>query len=178
MSFRKGRFFKVALAGAILVQALVAASCSHAVVKQTSNQPSPSQGEDVEDDIDVFQIKNISIEVDLWSCEDTEEKKDREGVLFREALRTFRSRFPDWNILDHPARPSAKDNRYSFDVSVDCCGVDDEGTPGFCLDVRIWSPDGNHWHKYASASRDIEGDDFGKVITTVNNLIENLALEK
>lgn len=169
------RFLKVVMVGSILSQVLFVTSCSKPSRKEASDQPSPSRAEN---EIDISQIKNLSITVDLWSCENTGEKRDREGILFREALRTLRTRFPQWNILDRPARPSEKDNRYSFDVSVDCCGVDDDGTPGFCLDVRIWSPDGNHWHKYASASRDIKGDDFGKVITTVNDLIENLALEK
>jgi len=113
------RFLKVGLAGAILAQALFVTSCANTVVKESSGPPSPSQSED---DIDISQIKNLSIEVELWSCDNTGEKKDREGFLFREALRTLRSRFPQWNILDHPDRPSAKDNRYSFDVSVIVAG--------------------------------------------------------
>lgn len=169
------RFLRVVLVGAILAQAPFVLSCSKTVVRKSSDQPSPSRDEH---NIDISQIKNLSITVDLWSCDDTKEKKDREGFLFREALRTLKSKFPNWNILDHPARPSIEENRYSFDVSVDCCGVDEDGTPGFCLDVRIWSPDGNHWHKYDSASKDIKGADFGRVITQVNDLIENLALEK
>ncbi len=58
-----------------------------------------------------------------------------------------------------------RETRYSFDVSVDCCRVDEDGAPG--LNVRICSPDGNHWHEYDSASKDTRGDDFGRVITSL-----------
>jgi hypothetical protein len=42
------------------------------------------------------------------------------------------------------------------------------------MDVRIWAPGGNTFQKYGYASKTIEGDDFGKVVTTVNEFIDTL----
>src|SRR5438045_1624691 len=102
--FRKHmRLLRAALLGAIAAQAPFIISCSKTVVRKPSDQPTPSREQN---DIDISQIKNLSITVDLWSCDDTKEKTDRESFLFREALRTLKSKFPNWNIVDHPARPS------------------------------------------------------------------------
>ncbi len=124
--------------------------------------------------INVKQIRNLSLDIDISSCDDEFRVRQWKTFLFHEAFRKLKAKFPQWNISNYPARSSVKDNRYCLEISVTCCGVDSTGTPGFCMDVRIWAPDGNTFQKYGYASKTIEGEDFGKVVTSVNEFIDTL----
>jgi hypothetical protein len=124
--------------------------------------------------IDIKQIRNLSLDVQIWSCDDEFRARQWKIFLFHEAYRKLKAKFPQWNISNYLARSSAEYNRYCLEISVTCCGINSTGTPGFCMDVRIWAPGGNTFQKYGYASKTIEGDDFGKVVTTVNEFIDTL----
>src|SRR2546425_9494499 len=113
----------VIVAGIIVGELFAVISCSRSVATKPSAQPTPST---TKTDIDIAEIKNLSLEVELWSCEDDRQADQRRKFLFREALETLKSKFPQWNIANNPAGPSEKDGRYALDISIECCGVDEE----------------------------------------------------